>query len=299
MTPDWIAADWGTSNLRLWAIAKDGTVLGERTSDQGMGQLTPSAFEPTLTALAADWLDNTTTVVACGMVGSRQGWVEAPYQTAPCEVCSKTMVTAPTTRAGLTVHVIPGIKQTTPAPDVMRGEETQIAGFLAQNKNWDGVICLPGTHTKWVHVSADEVVSFQTFMTGELFALLCDHSVLSHSIASCGWNEDAFDAALSTAMSRPEALAARLFALRAAQLVNNTDEVTLRSELSGLLVGAELAAAKPYWLGQNVAIIGADAVSKPYLEGLAKQGVTATRADATDMTLAGIKAAHAHLDPSS
>lgn len=296
MTPEWIAADWGTSNLRLWAIGADGTVIGERTSNKGMGQLAPPEFEGALTELAADWLDTATTVVACGMVGSRQGWVEAPYQTAPCDVSPETMVTAPVTRSNLTVHVIAGIKQTAPTADVMRGEETQIAGFLAKNKDWDGVLCLPGTHTKWVHVSAGEVVSFQTFMTGEIFALLSQHSVLSHSIANSGWNDDAFDAALSTALSRPEALAGRLFSLRASQLVNSTDDVTLRSELSGLLVGAELAAAKPYWLGQNIAIIGADAVSMPYLAALSAQGVIAARADATDMTLAGIKAAHSHLE---
>lgn len=293
--PNWIAADWGTSNLRLWAIAADGSVVGERASDKGMGQLDPSEFEAVLVDLADDWLDTATQVVACGMVGSRQGWVEAPYQTTPCAVCPNRMVTAPTTRAGLTVHVIPGIRQANPA-DVIRGEETQIAGFLALNDGWDGVICLPGTHTKWVHVSAGEVVSFQTLMSGELFALITGHSVLRHSIAPTGWDEDAFAEAMSATLSRPEGLAGRLFSIRAAQLVHDTDTVTLRARLSGLLIGAELAATKPYWLGQNVALIGADAVSMPYISGLAAQGVTVARADATDMTLAGIKAAHAHLE---
>jgi len=292
--PDWIAADWGTSNLRLWAIGDDGSVLGERSSDKGMGQLAPDAFEAALVELAADWLDTADTVVACGMVGSRQGWVEAPYQNTPCDVCPDRMVTAPVTRAGLTVHIIPGIRQTNPA-DVMRGEETQIAGFLRLNSDWDGVICLPGTHTKWVHVSAGEVISFQTLMTGEMFALLTGHSVLRHSIAQTGWDEAAFADAMSATLSRPEGLAGRLFSIRAAQLVHDTDTVTLRARLSGLLIGAELAATKPYWLGQNVALIGADAVSMPYITGLAAQGVTVVRADATEMTLAGIKAAHASL----
>jgi len=294
MTPAWIAADWGTSNLRLWAIGVDGQVVGDRTSDKGMGQLSPDAFEGVLREVAGDWLNSTRVVIACGMVGSRQGWVEAPYQTAPCAVCPRTMVKAPTS-GDLSVHVIPGIKQTGPA-DVMRGEETQIAGFLASNSNWDGIICLPGTHTKWVHVSADEVVSFQTFMTGEMFALLQEASVLRHSIAPSGWNEEVFQSAISTILSRPEALAARLFSLRASQLVHGTDSISLRSELSGLLVGAELAAAKPYWLGQNVALIGATAVAQPYINGLEAQGVAVVRADATAMTLAGIKAAHALLE---
>lgn len=292
MTPSWIAADWGTSNVRFWAIDPDGTVLEERQSDKGMGSLSSGEFEGVLTEVCADWLESADHVVACGMVGSRQGWVEAPYQTAPCAVCPRTMVTAPVKRPGLKVHVIPGIRQTDPA-DVMRGEETQIAGFLANNPNWDGVICLPGTHTKWVHVSADEVVSFQTFMTGETFALLSKESVLRHSIAPSGWSDAAFDEALDAILSKPEMLAARLFSLRADQLVHGTDDVTLRARLSGLLIGAEIAAAKPYWLGQRVAMVGAEAVSAPYMAALAAQGVAVERADAKAMTLAGLKAAHA------
>ena len=295
MKPDWIAVDWGTSNAQFWAIGADGSVLGERKSDKGMGQLAPSEFEAVLLDIAGDWLSITSRVVTCGMVGSRQGWVEAPYQTTPCAVCPSKMVTAPTTRSGLIVHVIPGIRQTNPA-DVMRGEETQITGFLAQNPGWDGVICLPGTHTKWVHISANEIISFQTFMTGEMFALLAGQSVLRHSIARSGWDNDAFASAMSLTLSRPESLAARLFSLRATQLVHDTDTITLRASLSGLLIGAELAAAKPYWLGQNVTLIGANAVSAPYIAGLATLGIQATRMDSTEMTLAGIKAAHALLE---
>lgn len=294
MTPKWIAADWGTSNLRLWAMGADGAVLGERTSDRGMGALAPAEFELAFTDLADDWLDHTTQVVACGMVGSRQGWVEAPYQTVPCAVSAKTMVEAPSS-SGLNFHVIPGIRQTSPA-DVMRGEETQIAGFLAQNPNWDGVICLPGTHTKWVHISADEVVSFQTFMTGEMFAILAQQSVLRHSIAPTGWNDDAFADAMEAILSKPETLAGRLFSIRADQLVNDTDDVTLRARLSGLLIGAEIAAVKPYWLGQRIAIIGANAVSMPYVAALTAQGIPPERADATAMTIAGLSAAHATLE---
>jgi 2-dehydro-3-deoxygalactonokinase len=295
MTPHWIAADWGTSNARFWAIDANGAVIDARASDKGMGELAPSEFEGVLADVCGDWFGDTTHAVACGMVGSRQGWVETPYQTAPCAVCPSKMVTAPVTRTGLTVHVIPGIRQTSPA-DVMRGEETQIAGFLAHNKDWDGVICLPGTHTKWVHVSANEVVSFQTFMTGEMFALLKDASVLRHSIAPTGWDDDAFSEALNAILSKPESLAGRLFSIRADKLVNDTSDVTLRARLSGLLIGAEIAAAKPYWLGQRVAIIGADAVSMPYVAALTAQGMTPERADVTDMTLAGLKAAHTLLE---
>jgi len=191
----WIAADWGTSNLRVWAIGNDGRPVAQASNDQGMGKLKPDEFEAALLDLIAPWMNGPTTVIACGMVGARQGWQEARYQVVPCAPMSGQLTRVQTSTENLSVHVISGLKQTKPA-DVMRGEETQIAGFLRLNPKWDGIICLPGTHTKWAHVSAGEVVSFQTFMTGELFGFLCDKSVLSHSVQSDGWDDGAFSEAL-------------------------------------------------------------------------------------------------------
>ncbi len=286
---DWIAADWGTTHLRVWAMSASGTVLGRAQSDQGMGGLTRDGFEPALTALIAAW--DATTVVACGMVGSRQGWVEAPYATAPCPPLSANMVKAPTTTPGLSVHVIPGIRQNAPA-DVMRGEETQIAGFLALNPGWDGVICLPGTHSKWVHVSAGEVVSFQTFMTGELFSVIGAHTVLRHSLTGEGWDDAAFAEALDDVISHPEKLAARLFSLRAEGLLHGQTPATARARLSGLLIGAELAAARPYWLGQQIAVIGDGRLAGLYVKALGTLAAPATQADGERVTLAGLQAAY-------
>jgi len=233
-------------------------------------------------------------VIACGMVGSRQGWVEAPYAAVPCPTLPQGLVQAPTTHPDLTVYVIPGIMQADPA-DVMRGEETQITGFLARNKGWDGVICLPGTHTKWVHVSADEVISFQTFMTGELFNTIATQTVLRHSIAAEGWDDSAFINGLETAIARPERLAARLFSLRAQGLLNGMQGNTARAHLSGLLIGAELAGAKPYWLGQQIAVIGDSGLSKLYVTALATQSAPATQVNATAITLAGLMTAYQRL----
>ncbi len=291
---DWIAVDWGTSNMRAWAMSSSGTVLAEARSDQGMGKLARDGFEPALLDVIGDWLGGATTVVACGMVGSRQGWVEAPYAKVPCPTLPQGLVRAPTTHSDLTVHVIPGIMQADPA-DVMRGEETQISGFLARNKNWDGVICLPGTHTKWVHVSADEVVSFQTFMTGELFNTIATQTVLRHSIAAEGWDDAAFADGVATAMARPERLAARLFSLRAESLLHDLQGDSARARLSGLLIGAELAGAKPYWLGQQIAVVGDGALSKLYVDALAAQAAPATQVNATAVTLAGLTAAYQRL----
>lgn len=294
VTPDWIAVDWGTTHMRAWAMSASGTVLAAATSDQGMGKLQRDGFEPALLDAIGGWINGPMTVIACGMVGSRQGWVEAPYTATPCPALSERFVKAPTYTPDLSVHVIPGIKQVKPA-DVMRGEETQIAGFLARNKNWDGILCLPGTHTKWVHISADEVVSFQTFMTGELFATLTGHTVLRHSIAADGWDDAAFSDGLSDAMARPEKLAARLFSLRAEGLLNGVSGATARARLSGLLIGAELAAAKPYWLGQQIAVIGAGSLAKTYVTALAAQHAPATQVQGEAITIAGLTAAYRQL----
>jgi 2-dehydro-3-deoxygalactonokinase len=288
MKPDWIAVDWGTSNLRAWAMDAGG-ILAEAQSDDGMGKLAREAFEPALLRLIAPWLGTgVTPVVACGMVGSRQGWHEAPYRAVPCMPLDRAaLVTVPTTDSRIRMMIAPGLKQAAPA-DVMRGEETQIAGALALHPAFDGVLCLPGTHAKWAQISAGEVISFQTFMTGELFALLSTQSVLRHGMAGDGWDDAAFDAALSDALSRPEKIAARLFGLRAEGLVANLSPVAAKSRLSGLLIGIELAAARPYWLGQQVSIIGAEGLAKSYARALQTQGINARLLPATACTLAGL-----------
>lgn len=293
---EWIAVDWGTTHLRAWSMS--GTeVLDKTSSDAGMNCLSPSEFEPALLSLIADWLPaaRSTQVLCCGMVGSRQGWTEAPYRPVPCVPSDSALVHVPTQDARINVHILPGLSQSKPA-DVMRGEETQITGFINLNPGWDGVLCLPGTHSKWVHISAGEVVSFQTFLTGEMFALLADHSVLRHSVASPDWDAPAFAVAVSDAMSRPEQIAARLFRLRADDLLNQTSNAAARATLSGLLIGAELAATKPYWLGQQVGVIGADALARAYTKALEAQGVAVTLAKGDAMTLAGLVAARRTLE---
>ncbi|WP_420862399.1 2-dehydro-3-deoxygalactonokinase [Algirhabdus cladophorae] len=292
---DWIAVDWGTSNLRCYAMSRSGTVLAQASSPKGMGQLAREDFEPALLELIGPWLAGPTDVIACGMVGSRQGWVEAPYSTAPCPVLPDQVVMPPCDDPRLKVRVISGVQQIKPNHDVMRGEETQIAGFLSLNKDWDGVVCLPGTHTKWVHISANEIISFRTFMTGEMFNLLSQNSVLKHSVGGAGWDDLAFAEGLELAMSRPETLAANLFSIRAADLLTDQTPHQARAKLSGLLIGAELAASKPYWLGQNVCVLGADGLSKIYTDALQAQAVPVTQTDGTRMTLAGLTAAHAHV----
>lgn len=291
---NWIAVDWGTSRLRAWAVDKAGTVLASGGSDRGMGSLAPADFEAALLEVVSPWLDGPTTVMACGMLGSRQGWVEAPYHAVPCKPLPGGFAAPKVKDRRLDVHVIPGLKQNSPA-DVMRGEETQIAGFLSRNPKFDGIICLPGTHTKWVHISADEVVSFQTFMTGELFSVISQSTVLRHTVSTDGWDEQAFVETVSDTLSRPERLAARLFSLRAEGLIADLGAAAARARLSGLLIGAELAAARAYWLGQQIAIVGAPDISSAYQAALMSQGITPIVAEGTAMTLAGLSAARSQL----
>ncbi len=295
--PDWIAVDWGTSHLRLWRMSRAGAVLGRADSDQGMGKLTPDRFEPVLLDLVRADIPpgGHLPVICCGMAGSRQGWAEARYSPAPCPppgIRKATLVR--TGCAALAVHILPGISQAAPA-DVMRGEETQIAGLLAAEPGFDGVVCLPGTHCKWAHVSAGEVVSFRTFMTGEIFALLSGQSVLRHSVAAAGLDPAGFAEGVGRAISRPEALTGDFFALRAEALLHGLDPVAARSRLSGLLIGAELAAARPYWLGRDVVIVGESGVAKAYDAALAMQGAAPRRVSAEQMTLNGLRAAYEEL----
>lgn len=280
---DWIAADWGTSHLRLWAM-HGAQPLARRDSDAGMGKVVPGGFADALDAAMSGWRG--LPVIACGMVGSRQGWVEAPYAPVPAPARPR-MVRVP----GRDIHIIGGVSQADP-PDVMRGEETQISGLLAAAPDFDGVICLPGTHSKWARVSAAEICHFQSFMTGEIFALLSKSSVLRHSIADdFAGRMDAFDAAVADALSRPQAAYGRLFQLRAGALIADLDPATAAARLSGTLIGWELAAAKPYWLGQRVVLIGAPKLSALYARALAAQGADVTQADAEAATLAGLHAA--------
>ena len=289
----WIAVDWGTSNLRAWAMGASGP-LAEARSDDGMGKLSPDQFEAALLRLITPWLAaRQTPVLACGMVGARQGWHEAPYRKTPCTPLDAAGVLQVPTDPRITFHIAPGLSQDRPA-DVMRGEETQIAGVLALHPGFDGVICHPGTHSKWVQVSAGEVVSFQTYMTGELFALLSTQSVLRHGMAE-GWDDAAFDAGLSDALQNPEKIASRLFSLRAEFLLHGLTPARARARLSGLLIGIELAGSKPCWLGQRVILVGAPALAANYTRALTAQGLTPETLDATACTLAGLSSLYTQM----
>jgi 2-dehydro-3-deoxygalactonokinase len=298
----WIAVDWGTSNLRVWGVDSAGRVVTEASSDKGMGKLDRAGFEPALLDLVDGWLphDRRIPIIACGMVGARQGWVEVPYRQAPCTPVFFDTTGSPETRdPRLQVIILAGIKQVEPSPDVMRGEETQIAGILLEDPKFEGVLCLPGTHTKWVRIDAGQIVHFTTFMTGELFNLFSTHSVLRHSLDGEGWNAIEFADSVRSIAADPASLSARLFSIRAGTLVSGADAATANARLSGLLIGAELAAAKTYWLDRQVTIVGNGAQSEHYAEALRTLRQSPRILDATHVTLAGLKSAYLQIAKNS
>jgi 2-dehydro-3-deoxygalactonokinase len=289
--PCWIAVDWGTTRLRVWAMGCDGAVIGEQNSDRGMSSLERSQYAPVLKAMVGDLAPDRPDIpiVACGMVGSRQGWAEAGYIAVPCPPPGLSQAVKPAD-AHLSVHILAGVKQLDP-PDVMRGEETQIAGYLRQRPDFDGVICLPGTHAKWVHVRGGEIVRFQSYMTGELYALLSQRSVLRPGMATSGWDNEAFLTGVDDAMARPVEFSGQLFALRASTLIGGMGPEAARSRLSGLLIGLELAAARPCWQGREVIIIGRNDLARLYMAGLRAHGSSPAIVQSADMALAGLTAA--------
>ncbi|MFZ8880365.1 MAG: 2-dehydro-3-deoxygalactonokinase [Paracoccaceae bacterium] len=266
MNPNWIAVDWGTTNLRIWQCDQAGNVLDETKVQMGMGALTASEYEGVLISHIDHHLSGKgiTEVLVCGMAGARQGWQDAGYLTAPCNTPALNQaVTVPTADPRIMVRILPGIKQPDPA-DVMRGEETQIAGFLKQTPDYNGLICLPGTHSKWVHVQNGRVVVFQTFMTGEVYDLLSRNSVLKHSVSGECFSQSDFVDAAKSAFENPTDVSSQLFRLRAQHLVNDTDATVLSARLSGILIGQEVAAMERQWNHLPITLIGEEALCSLY-----------------------------------
>jgi 2-dehydro-3-deoxygalactonokinase len=291
---DWIAADWGTTRLRVWAMSAADRPLARRESDRGMGGLTAERFEACFLEAIAGWHEPDAPIraVICGMAGAREGWAEAGYRKVPADLRGEVAaVAAPVSRGGLAVRILPGLAQDRPA-DVMRGEETQIAGLLLERPDFDGLAVLPGTHTKWARVAEGRVRRFATAMTGELFQLLGRHSILSRSLdAGEAWDWAEFDQALDGAVADPAGLTRRLFGLRAEALLHALQPAGLRARLSAELIGAEIAANLAEAKRLPIVLIGAEELSSLYARGLARVGIDSEIRSAEALTLAGLVAA--------
>lgn len=276
-TRPWCAVDLSPGQARAWLL-QGGAVSARATLVPPPGAPDPQHADALIKRLGRP-ADGAPTVI-CGLSGPP----------APVAVPAKPGRIQPQRLAETNAHALPGLRQSSP-PALMQGDEVRIAGFLALNPGWDGVICLSGPLTHWAQVSAEEVVSFQSFLTGTTAEALAAAPVLHAHLTGTEWDEDAFADALDTAMSRPERLASGLAEIRAMAAMEGLPGSQARARLHGLLIGAELTAARPYWLGQQVALIAPDETAARYAAALARQGVPVTRIDEERMTLAGFTAA--------
>lgn len=240
------AVDWGTSSFRLWLLGRDGAVLAERRSGEGMMAAREAGFAGVLEShLAAVGAAADLPVIICGMAGAKQGWKEARYVDTPAELHALAGNAIRIEDAGRDVRILPGIAQRDAQhPDVMRGEETQLLGLTAEGVS-SALVCLPGTHSKWVSLRDGRVESFSTFMTGELFAALSAHTILRLAMEGEGdisHSDPVFLAAVREAAARPAEVANQLFAIRAAPLLDFPSRGA--ASLSGLLIGLELACVR-------------------------------------------------------
>lgn len=288
-SPTLIALDWGTSNLRASRLGPDGAVLERRSAPGGVMAVPARRFEAALRDLCGDWLDaNRCPVVASGMIGSRQGWVEAPYLPCPAtlDVAAANLVTVPLT-GGATLHIVPGLSCTGPdgQADVMRGEETQLWGAgLA-----DGEVCvLPGTHSKWAWTGAGGAVErFQTYMTGELYAVLVQHSILGRLMTPGADRPAALADGVRLGLAEHEHLTHLIFAARTAGLMATRTADQLPDFLSGLLIGAEVGSAQRRGAPGSIRLLGEAALCGRYAVALQQAGIT-SRAAPADATTRGL-----------
>lgn len=290
-----VALDWGTSNLRAYLMSADGAVVETRRAARGILHLPAPAeakgFEQAFAEIAGDWVgsDPAVAVVAGGMVGSAQGWIEAPYARAPADVRSLAAhgVRIPS-GLGPDVHVAPGVIFDPPdrEPDVMRGEEIKIAGAVAAEPSLGERACfvLPGTHSKWAFVQERRIVSFATYMTGELYAVLREHSILGRLMsesADAGASAPGFERGLEAARaSSPGDLAHQLFAVRTLGLTGRLPRNALADYLSGLLVGHEVVSAlaasrAARGAGAPLVLLGDAALCRRYADALKTFGAAA------------------------
>lgn len=278
-----IAVDWGTSNRRAWRLNRAGEVLDARHDGAGLLAVKDGRFAQSLQDLIGDWLTQApgVPILMAGMVGSKRGWVEAPYLHAPLDLATLSQRLHPVAElAGCPVRVVPGVCVASDdrAPDVMRGEETQIYGALVLTGRNSAVLLLPGTHAKWASVDTGVLRGFRTYMTGELFNLLRTHSILGQLMQGDVPVEETFLQGVQ--VSRQAAaggLLHDLFSVRTLGLSGRLPPSAGASYLSGLLIGAEIADACRHFRpapGESILAVGSSELSALYRTAAAEFGLT-------------------------
>jgi len=295
-----IVIDWGTSNFRAQLLDQGGTVCDSFSSEKGVGKLTREAMREEVLQLHNLWPDANADILACGMVGSSLGLVEAPYLS--CGVGTADIAAAITTTAvdDIQLHIVPGVRchNTATGWDVMRGEELQAVGWAAlqtDGSKASGLCVMPGTHSKWARLQEGRIEHFSTAMTGEIFALLTQQGLLRHHITADVAYGPAFERGLAQG-AQQTGLARHLFSVRANSLHRELSTADASGFVSGLLIGAEIADALVLnnWTAASgpVHIIGASKLIELYSKALAYFKVESTTTDSHRATTAGFLAVH-------
>lgn len=286
---DLVVGDWGSTHLRLWGLKEHDVVTECRTSSPASGSGAVVYEKNFISALAELNVQcarrDFPPILLSGMVGSREGWREIKYcerETLNGLVGHKIEVS----RSNLDVWIVPGICQLDP-PDVMRGEETQLLGLLRHDPQYSGFVCLPGTHTKWAELVGGRLKQFKTIMTGEIFDLLTNRSVLRHSL-SPKLNEHTFINSFNDTLVNPSARFSGLFELRSSDLLKTGVCDSITDAISGVLIGLELKSLAEKINGQLITIVGDGHISSRYKLALEELGCTVMCVDGRQASLAGL-----------
>lgn len=285
-----IGIDWGTSRLRAYRFAADGSIAARRDSPGGILAVAPGGFPDALRAAVGDWIAaGETRVLMSGMVGSRQGWVEAPYLPCPAGLDGLAAAAIRVPFDGAEIRILPGLscRDRHGVPEVMRGEETQLLGLAAAIGSAEATVCLPGSHSKWARMAGGEVRDFATHFTGEAFAALSGHTILARMMDPAAPHHAGGFARGVARAKQPGGLLHHLFGLRAAALFHEVAEAEAASFLSGLLIGHEVAAALEAGVAPPVILAGSEALTARYAAALDAFGVP-HRAAAPDAAARGL-----------
>lgn len=290
MKPFCAAIDWGTSRFRLWILGSAGEVIHETSSDEGLLTSSKVGFENVLeTHLEHFQCPKDLPVIICGMAGSRSGWCEAQYIDTPANLLNIAERSVQVPHPSRDIRILPGIAQrSADKPDVIRGEETQLFGMLAkdpetQNTN-DKLVCMPGTHSKWVLLQGINLKAFTTFMSGELFAVIAQHSILKMALdisQTVNANDPAFLNSLHKTIASPAEITAQFFQMRSSQLLGYSEPLSAKAALSGTIIGMEMAGGlKTYGNIKNIDLMATGNLHSLYKAAFQSIGIEVKSHDA-------------------
>lgn len=305
-----IGIDWGSSSFRAYLISETGKKLDIIHSKEGVFQIKNRAFADYVQSTCQSWLQQYPgiSIFMSGMIGSRNGWQEIPYQHCPLPINQlANHLQSIKTNDTLNINIVPGVScnNVNQAADVMRGEEVQLFGALQLLNKSDGLVCLPGTHSKWAQLNNNTLIDFATFLTGELYELLTKHSSLSNFAASLSEatqditsvdniNPTAFIRGVKYSQMKG-GLLHHVFTARAAVLLKDLAEDEVNSFLSGVTIGHELQGAiqlYPQYLVYpqclEIMTIGSQALQLLYSLAAEVYGIKVTKTNADDVMVAGL-----------